>query len=242
MSDSNKSSVLELYASNDLSVKALSLKAENGSLTADVGTDFQIRAGTIAISGSTNVSHDIDNLAETLYNDRQTATSKQVVQDAEISSLNGLVSAEVAARQAAVSNLQSQINAEVTRATAAESALNTKISVEQTTRAAADTDIQSRIDAEVAARQAAINGLDSSSGTALTNARTALENSVTSLNSRVDGILLDAPVEFDSLKEIYDAYSQSDTTISSSISSLSSSIATLTERFNLAFPEYVPPP
>ena len=232
-----KSSNLELYASDDLDKKSLIVNASSNVTRLEAPDKIVLATPVVQLSGSTDPDHDVADLASYLYTQKTAKEAKDAAQDASIQTNADNIAQEIVDRANAVTTVDDKVTAEITRATAAEATLQGNIDAEETSRAAADSTLQSNITAEATARETAISSETSSRTASDTSIRTDFATADTALNDRIDALLAGTDVDTDTLIEIVNAYQLADTTILSTITTLQSDLTTLTNRFNTAFPD-----
>jgi hypothetical protein len=231
-----KSSNLELYASDDLDKKSLIVNASSNVTRLECPDKLVIASPVVQLSGSTDPDHDITDLASYLYTQKTAKAAKDTAQDASIQTNADNIAQEILDRANAVATVDDKVTAEITRATGAEATLQGNIDSEAIARSTGDAALQSSINAEETARIDAISSETSSRTASDTSIRTDFATADTALNDRIDALLAGTDVDTDTLIEIVNAYKLADTNILSTITTLQSDLTTLTNRFNTAFP------
>ena len=231
-----KSSNLELYASDDLDKKSLIVNAASNVTRLEAPDKLVLATPVVQLSGSTDPDHDIADLASYLYTEKTAKAAKDTAQDASIQTNADNIAQELLDRASAVTTVDDKVTAEITRATSAEATLQGNVDAEENTRESADSTLQSNITAEASARATAVSAETASRTASDTSIRTDFATADTALNDRIDALLAGTDVDTDTLIEIVNAYKLADTNILSTITTLQSDLTTLTNRFNTAFP------
>lgn len=233
----SKSSNLNLYASDDLDVLQLQVNCTAGKTTvSSVGaTEFQAQKVTI---GASDTYAEIPDVGAYLVTREADRLAKYNEQDAKNTANDAAIVAEASTRQTTYDHHQGLIEAEVTRATGVEATLSSAISTESSARQTQYDSLDTRITAETDVdRDAAINTAKASTLASINGAKSSLDSADAVLNARLDALLAGSSLDFDTLKEIVDAYQLADTNISSSITTLRTDFDALKLKYETAFPE-----
>jgi hypothetical protein len=214
MASANRSSYINLYASEDKSDDAYKceLECKQADVKWEGAQDLTMDFATYQFTKSDDTTFDLESRFNTLESD-STAPNNSVAisqlqsdlaaesnarQSADTANANA-TSAEVDARVSAVAAVQAEVDAEEVRADAAEVVNADAIAAESSSRATADSSEQQRAEA----------------------AEVALGTRIDNVLSNADGAALD------SLSELLAAYTAADSSLGDSIVSAISRIATL---------------
>ena len=234
-----KSHNLVLYAADNHAV--VGFKVQNSAGVSQIeGGSVELKGSKVSLVNDIDSSYSFDHLGKKIFDNKAELDAKNVSQDALIAATESAIATETSTRATEFNALQNAIVAEVGRAATAEGALQAAIDDEAARRINGDLYTQGIIATEATNRATAISGVESSLAASLAQKTTDFQAADTLVNDRIDAILAGSAVDFDTLKEITDAYQLADTSITATITSLQSSLADLVSRFDTAFPETAP--
>jgi len=236
----SKSSNLNLYASDDLDVLQLQVNCTAAKTTvASVGVvEFEAQKLTL---GASDTYAEIPDVGAYLVEREADRAAKYTEQNNKNTANDAAIVAEASTRQTTYDHHQGLIEAEVTRATGVEATLSAAISTESSARQTQYDGLDARVVAEVDTdRPAAIDAAKASTLASINGAKSSLDAADDALNARLDALLAGSSLDFDTLKEIVDAYQLADTNISSTITTLRTDFDALKAKYDTAFPETTP--
>jgi len=236
----SKSSNLNLYASDDLDVLQLQVNCTSGKTTVASVGGVEFQAEKVSL-GASDTYAAIDDVGAYLVTREADRLAKYNEQDGKNTANDAAITAEAATRQTTYDYHQGLIESEVTRATGVEATLSSAISTESSARQTQYDSLDARVVAETDVdRPAAIDSAKASTLASINGAKSTLTAADTALNQRLDDLLAGSSLDFDTLKEIVDAYQLADTNISSTITTLRTDFDALKAKYDLAFPETTP--
>ena len=236
-----KSSNLNLYASDDLDVLALKVECAAASVNVETTTSFVVDSKKISFTGNVDPSKDIDDVA-TYFVDREAdRAAKFAEQDGKNDTNAANIASETSTRESTFNSQQALIQAEVTRASAAEAGIQTNIDSESASRLSQYNSIDAAITQEVSDRAAAITAATSAATTAINVAKDQVAAGDAALNARLDALLAGSGLDYDTLLEITNAYQLKDTEIAATIATLRADFDALKLKYETAFPESADP-
>lgn len=232
-----KSSQLNLYASDDLDVLAFDLQVSAAKALIQTPTMFEVNSAKISFTGNADSAKDIDDVSQYLV-DREAARAAKFAEEEGRNDANAAaIAAETATRTSTFNSQQALIASEVTRASGVESGLQGQITSEISTRQSTYDSLEADIAAEVAARAAAVSAATSQATSDINNAKALVQSGDAALNARIDDILQGAGLDYDTIKEIQDAYELKDTEIVGTIATLRADFDALKLKYDTAFPQ-----
>tara|TARA_R110000822_G_scaffold145984_1_gene284970 strand:- start:588 stop:1310 length:723 start_codon:yes stop_codon:yes gene_type:complete len=235
-----KSSHINLYASDDLAQLTFRAEAKTGSTEFKSAAGFTFDSAKLSLVGNADSAKDIDDVAEYLHVREADRAAKFLVQDNKNVANDTALFDETTARTTTFTQQAALITAEVSRAAGKEAQLQSQIDTELQARISNYNTLDARIAAEILARQTAFTNATNATASALSTASTNVATEDSALNARLDAILAGSGVDYDTLKEIVDAYELQDSTISSTVTVLRSDFDALKLKFETAFPDSQP--
>ena len=232
-----KSSVLNLYSSDNLDNLAFKVECNSNAVNIQSGDIFQIESKKISFVGNADPTKDVDDVAQYLVDREADRATKFAEQDTKNDTNSANITAETTARQSTYDSQAALISSEVTRASGVESSLQGQIDTESSNRLSTYNTLDSKIDQESLDRAAAITNATNAATASINSAKADVTAGDTALNDRLDAILEGSGIDYDTLKEIVDAYQSADTTISATITTLRSDFDALKLKYDTAFPE-----
>ena len=236
-----KSTQLNLYASDDLDVLGLDIECSNSLVNVTAQSSFAFESAKISFVGNADAAKDIDDVAQYLVDREADRAAKFAEQDGKNDTNAAAIAAETSARTSTYNQQQALITSEVSRASGVEASLQSGIDSEAATRLSTYNTLDGKVDQESLDRANAITAAKAQATTDINAAKALVTAGDDALNARLDAILEGTGVDFDTLKEIVDAYQLSDTQISATITTLRNDFDELKAKYDLAFPEQADP-
>ena len=235
-----KSSNLNLFASDDLETLAFHVECSDALAKVSAVNTFQVDSQKISFTGNADSSKDIDDVAQYMVDREADRLAKFTLQDGKNDTNAANIAAETTARQNTYDSHAALISAEVTRASGVEAGLQTQLTTETANRISTYNDLDAAITQETSDRAAAVTAATTAATAAIDVAKADAASGDAALNARLDAILEGSGVDYDTLKEIVEAYQLQDTQISSTITTLRSDFEELKARYDTAFPDGQP--
>jgi len=227
LSDSSKSSNLNLYNKNDLSEKSFFLECDNEGTSIESTNKLEIITDNFKLS-NTNPNYTFQHLGKYLYDNNIYVLSRLNTNNENILTNETRINTEIVDRIAQGSALNSLVTNEIQRATLSENEISNNLANEITNRTTAITNER--------------NDRISSDNTNFTILNTLIQNEkntriddVQNVNGRLDTLLEGTTVDLDQLSELVQAYQNADTSILHTLSSTIDRLTTLENRFNNVF-------
>ena len=236
-----KSSNLNLYASDDLDVLALKVECASASVNVEAVTSFVVDSQKISFIGNLDPTKDIDDVATYFVERESDRAAKFAEQDGKNDTNAANIAAETSTRESTFNSQQALIQAEVARASAAEAGVQTNIDAEVSARLAQYNSIDAAITQEASDRAAAVSAATTQATVDINAAKDQVTAGDDALNARLDALLAGSGVDYDTLKEITDAYQLKDTEIAATIATLRADFDALKLKYDTAFPETADP-
>ena len=237
---SAKSSNLNLFASDDLDTLAFKVECSDALAKVSAVSTFQVDSKKISFTGNADPSKDIDDVAQYMVDREADRVAKFTIQDGKNTTNAANIAAETVARTNTYDSHAALISAEVTRASGVEAGLQSQINSESASRVSTYNTLDAAITQEVSDRTAAVSAATTAATVAIDAAKADVAVGALALNARLDAILAGSGVDYDTLKEIVDAYELQDTQISSTITTLRSDFDDLKAKYDQAFPDSDP--
>lgn len=230
MSNSNKSSFLNLYDPDNLDEKTFFLLCSSDGVHLQILHKLDIQTPIVSLSNQTEESYNIPDLGKHIF-DKNLETVQEIERldgrhDHSLSLLNN----EIVERVAADTTIQSALNREITRATNSENTINDNLALET----------QNRIDAvnnERSLRQSKDIELYDILNNTISIERNARINSLEQTNQRIDTILEGADIDFDTLREITLAFQNADIDILTTLNNTIQRLSILENKWDTTFPQ-----
>lgn len=233
----SKSSNLNLFASDDLDTLAFQVECSDALAKVSAVSTFQVDSSKISFTGNADPNKDIDDVAQYLVDREADRLAKFTLQDGKNTTNAANIAAETTARQNTYDAHAALITAEVARASGVESTLQGNIDTESASRLATYNSLDAAITQEVADRTAAVSSATAAATVSIDAAKADVSAGDAALNARLDAILAGTGVDYDTLKEIVDAYELQDTQISATITTLRADFEELKAKYEQAFPD-----
>lgn len=232
LSDTSKSSNLNLYNKDDLTEKSFFLECDNNGTSISSNTKLEIITDNFSIKNS-EPNYTFDHLGKWIYDNNVYVLSRLNINNENIVSNTNQLNTEIIDRISQGSALNSLITNEIQRATLRENEISNNLTTETTNRIQAVTNERNdRISSD--------NTNFTILNTLITNEKNTRISDVQLLNTRLDDLLEGTTVDLDQLHEIIQAYTNADISILQTVSHTIDRLTTLENRFNSVFTDTNP--
>lgn len=227
MSDSSKSSNLNLYNKENLAEKTFFLECDTNGTRIQSEGKLDVITDNFSIT-NTDPNYTYDHLGKYLYDNNLYVLSRLNTNNENIIDNTNRLNSEIVDRIAQGSALNSIVSNEIQRATLSENEIKNNLTTEIADRKQA-------INNERNDRISSDNTNFTILNTLITNEKTTREQDVVSLNQRLDDLLAGTDVDLDQLHEIITAYTNADTQILQTVSDTIDRLTILENRFDNVF-------